>query len=69
MHVYENPFRRATKRLKEDYEALKNKSKSDGIKKEERWIEDDKATFKLPEVKTDKSKEKGVSSQLLNDYY
>jgi len=40
MHVYENPFRRAIKILKNEHEHSKNKPKIDEGKKTERWIED-----------------------------
>jgi hypothetical protein len=74
MHVYENPFRRAIKVLKEDYEHLKNSVKIDEVKKNERWIEDERATFKLPEPKKEEHNKNaassaGLSSQILNDYY
>ena len=39
MHVYENPFRRAIKVLKDEHEESKNRAKNNEIRQKERWIE------------------------------
>lgn len=69
MHVYENPFRRAIKILRDDLEKEKNKVKMAEIKNSERWIENEKEKFKLPEPKDLKNEKASISSQLLSDYY
>ena len=72
MHVFENPFRRAIKVLKDDFEKSKNKVEISKTKQAERWIEDEKETFKLPNPKKEEEKVKpsnAMSSQILNDYY
>lgn len=42
MHVYENPFRRAIKKLKDEIENEKNASQDKKEKNSQRWIENEK---------------------------
>ena len=70
MHVYENPFRRAIKVLKDEHEESKNRVKNNEIRQKERWIENQKESFKLPQPKKEEKKPSGsMSSLILNDYY
>lgn len=69
MHVYENPFRKAIKVLRDEREKAKNHEKVTAMKQKERWIEEDSNKFKLPEAKDTEVKEGSISSHILNDYF
>lgn len=71
VYCYENPFRKAIKKMKDSHESAKTKEDDDFNKNKERWIHDEKESFKIAEPKAKKKEEveKGLSSQLLQDYY
>lgn len=66
MHVFENPFRKAIKQLKEEYT---RKQQPEQPPSNERWIQDSSKKFTLPLPKFTESKNTGtLTSQVLNDY-